>query len=256
MNFLTSAHTDVGIRKKVNQDSFCLKVASTKIGRVAFAVLCDGMGGLRMGELASSFLVNAFTEWFDTVLPDEIRQGIQPQRIQEQWKNLILRQNVLVKEYGAQQGVSLGTTLTAILIYGTQFIVAHVGDSRLYLINSALKQLTKDHSEVAHKVELGELAPEEAKTYKRRNVLLQCVGASAVVVPQIFVGRAAPNDVFVLCSDGFRHEVSEEEIFGVLAPNLLGNEMVMKKSLVGLVELNKSRGETDNITVIAVKCTE
>lgn len=98
MNFLTSAHTDVGIRKKVNQDSFCLKVASNKIGRVAFAVLCDGMGGLRMGELASSFLVNAFSEWFDTVLPDEIRQGIQPQRIQEQWKNLILRQNVLIKE--------------------------------------------------------------------------------------------------------------------------------------------------------------
>ena len=256
MNFLTAAHTDVGIKKKVNQDSFCLKVASYKSEHVAFSVLCDGMGGLRMGELASSFLVNAFSEWFDEVLPGELKKGLQPQNIQKQWDAIIRRQNVLIKDYGARQGVSLGTTLTMILIFGNKYIAAHVGDSRLYQISSELRQLTKDHSLVAREVEQGKITSDEAKVDKRRNILLQCVGASNDVTPQIFVGQAVPNEVFVLCSDGFRHEVQDEEIFGTLAPDLLNNEAVIKKTLVDLVELNKTRGETDNITAVAIKCTE
>lgn len=257
MRYLSAAHTDVGIRKKVNQDSFCLKIASAKSERIAFAVLCDGMGGLKMGELASSFLVNAFSSWFETVLTEEIKHGLQPQRIQKQWNDIIQRQNVNIREFGAKQGVTLGTTLTAVLICGTVYLTAHVGDSRLYLLNrSSIKQLTKDQSLVAHEVEQGKLTAEQAKTDKRRNVLLQCVGASTTVIPQSFMGNAAVNDVFVLCSDGFRHEVSDEEIYGVLAPELLNNEQIIKKSLSDLTELNKSRGETDNITAIAIKCMD
>lgn len=163
---------------------------------------------------------------------------------------------MLIKDYGARQGVSLGTTLTMILIFGNKYIAAHVGDSRLYQISSELRQLTKDHSLVAREVEQGKITSDEAKVDKRRNILLQCVGASNVVTPQIFVGQAVPNEVFVLCSDGFRHEVQDEEIFGTLAPDLLNNEAVIKKTLVDLVELNKTRGETDNITAVAIKCTE
>ena len=254
MNFLTAAHTDVGIKKKVNQDSFCLKVASYKSERVAFSVLCDGMGGLRMGELASSFLGNAFSEWFDEVLPGELKKGLQPQNIQKQWDAIIRRQNVLIKDYGARQGVSLGTTLTMILIFGNKYIAAHVGDSRLYQISSELRQLTKDHSLVAREVEQGKITSDEAKVDKRRNILLQCVGASNVVTPQIFVGQAVPNP-FAVPELGIG-EVQDEEIFGTLAPDLLNNEAVIKKTLVDLVELNKTRGETDNITAVAIKCTE
>lgn len=257
MGYLSAAHTDVGIRKKVNQDSFCLKVAATtKAGNIALAVLCDGMGGLKMGELASSFLVNAFSEWFETVLPKEVSREIQSQRIYEQWNKIILQQNAKIKEFGAKHGFTLGTTITAVMLYGDNYIAAHVGDSRLYLLDSSIHQLTKDDSLVAQKVEKGELTAEQAKTDKRRNILTQCVGASPTVIPHIFTGKARVNDTFILCSDGFRHEVSDQEIFGVLAPELLQNESVIKQSLTELIELNKQRGESDNITAVVIKRIE
>ena len=77
MRFLSAAHTDVGIKKKVNQDAFCLKTASTNTRNIVFAVMCDGMGGLKMGEIASAFLVNAFSNWFDIILPQNLEKGFQ-----------------------------------------------------------------------------------------------------------------------------------------------------------------------------------
>ena len=254
MRFLSAAHTDVGIKKKVNQDAFCLKTASTNTRNIVFAVMCDGMGGLKMGEIASAFLVNAFSNWFDTILPQNLEKGFQSDLIGRQWKDIVVRQNQLIKNYGQKNGVSLGTTITAILICGDEYIVIHVGDSRLYKFGKEISLLTKDHSLVSLEVEKNKITAEQAKTDSRRNILLQCVGASNTVNPDVFVGKASENEVFMLCSDGFRHEVSEEEMFGVLAPDVLTSEQIIKKSLVDLVNLNKTRGENDNITSIAIKC--
>jgi serine/threonine protein phosphatase PrpC len=254
MRFLSAAHTDVGIKKKVNQDAFCLKIATATSKNIAFAVLCDGMGGLKMGELASSFLVNAFSEWFETVFPQTITDYFDTEKIQKQWNDIILKQNELIKDYGQKQGFSLGTTLTTLLICDDSYITAHVGDSRLYKISNDFTQITKDHTLVALEVEQNKITAEQAKTDKRKNILLQCVGASNSVVPDFQIGRASENDVFMLCSDGFRHEISEEEFYGVLAPEILTSETIIKKSLVDLVNLNKSRGENDNITSIVIKC--
>lgn len=256
MNFLTAAHTDVGIRKKVNQDAFCLMTASAGTQKLAFAVICDGMGGLKMGELASSFLINSLAEWFEKVFPGELGNGCDLKAVTEEWKDIIFTQNTLIKEYGAERGVSLGTTVTALLICGSDYAVIHVGDSRLYKIHKELEQLTEDHSLVALEVKQGKLTPEQAKTDSRGNVLLQCVGASPTVDPQVLTGKAEPGDVFMLCSDGFRHKLSEEEMFGVLAPEVLNNEQIMRKSIVDLINLNKSRGEADNITSVLIKCVK
>lgn len=256
MRFLSAAHTDIGIKKNVNQDAFCLKTASTNKKNIAFAVLCDGMGGLKMGELASSFLVNSFSNWFEIVLPENLKKGYDSQLIKAQWNRIIQEQNTLIKNYGQKQGVSLGTTITVILCYGEQYIVAHVGDSRLYRfsVSGEMAQVTKDHTVVALEVDQGKITPEQAKTDKRKNVLLQCVGVANVVAPDFIIGKAMANDVFMLCSDGFRHEVEDGEIYGVLAPEILTSELIMKKSLVDLINLNKARGESDNITSIVIKC--
>lgn len=254
MRFLSAAHTDVGIKKKVNQDSFCLKIASVKTGNIAFAVMCDGMGGLRSGELASSFVVNALSEWFDTELPQIMAEGFNLQKIKNQWEEIVVRQNRLIGDFGKDNGFSLGTTLTALLIYGNDYIAVHVGDSRLYRLTNSITQLTKDHSLVAQKVEQGKITAEQARTDPERNVLLRCVGATSSLTPDFVSGRVSVNDVFMLCSDGFRHEILDEEIYGILAPDILSGEQVIKNSLVDLVELNKARGEKDNITSIVIKC--
>ena len=256
MKFLSAAHTDVGIRKKVNQDAFCLKTAHTGDYNIAFAVLCDGMGGLKMGELASAFTVNAFSNWFEKVLPQNLRSGYNAQQIEQQWRAIVENQSKLIMDYGMEKGVSLGTTLTAILICGTEYIAVHVGDSRLYRIDSQLTQLTEDHSLVAMEVRQGKITPEMAKTDRRRNVLLQCVGASETVEPQILTSQVQSDQVYMLCSDGFRHKLAPEEIFGVFAPEVLNDERVMRKSIIDLININKTRGENDNITSILIKCTE
>lgn len=254
MNFLSAVHTDIGISKKVNQDAFCLKVAKTPNASIAFAVICDGMGGLTKGELASAYVVNAFSDWFENEFSKIIGVSINFQMIKNRWNSITLEQNQKIMNKGQLQNSSMGTTLTALLLVNNDYLYVHVGDSRIYKINSVITQLTNDQTVVAKELALKKITEKQALKDKRKNVLLQCVGASKSLTPEFGKGKISPNDVFVLCSDGFRHEVSNEELIGVLAPPLLANERIMKKSLVDLVELNKSRGEKDNITAMLIKC--
>lgn len=253
MRFLSAAHTDVGITKKINQDAFCLKIAKASEANIAFAVMCDGMGGLRHGELASSFVVNAFSAWFENEFSRLLTKKMDMTKVTDQWKSLVLEQGRKIKEYGASRNYSMGTTVSALLIVNNEYAIVHVGDSRVYQINSAMRQLTKDHTVVAYAVENNQMTLAQAQLDSRRNTLTQCVGASHKIVPEIRTGKLEVNDEFLLCSDGFRHQISEEEFFGVLAPNLMTSERVMKNALSDLIELNKSRNETDNITAILIK---
>lgn len=253
MRFLAVAHTDVGTTKKINQDAFCLKIARTSTTNIAFAVLCDGMGGLNNGEYASALVVNAFSNWFENEFPMIVDKAMDLNKVTARWNEIVLNQGQKILNYGQSHSISLGTTLTALLIVNNQYACIHVGDSRLYKISSGMQQITKDQTLVAYEVEQQRLTADEAKMDGRKNVLLQCVGASKTIVPEIKMGTVAENDAFMLCSDGFRHEISEEEMYGVMSPLLLTSEKIMKKSLVDLVELNKSRQEKDNITAILIK---
>lgn len=253
MRFLSAAHTDVGISKKINQDAFCLKIARTKSSNIAFAVMCDGMGGLNDGEYASALVVNAFSNWFENELPISVDDSLSMDAVTGRWKEIVLDQGRKILSYGQSRGISLGTTLTALLIVNEKFACIHVGDSRLYRISDAMHQLTEDQTVAAFEIAQQRMTVAEAKTDKRSSVLLQCVGASRIIEPAMQTGEVAANDVFMLCSDGFRHQITDEEMYGVMAPLLLTSEKVMKKSLVDLVELNKARSERDNITAILIK---
>ena len=253
MRFLSASHTDVGTTKQINQDAFCLKIARAPAANVAFAVLCDGMGGLKSGEYASALVVNAFSAWFENEFPQIVGSTTNMNAVASRWGQIVQEQGQKILAYGQSKGISLGTTLTALLLVNNRYLCVHVGDSRLYKICSTMQQLTKDHTFVANEVAQKRMTLEQAKSDSRKNVLLQCVGASKVITPEFVSGIVAENDVFMLCSDGFRHEVSEEEMHGVLAPQLMTGEKVMKKSLADLVELNKARGEKDNITALLLK---
>lgn len=253
MRFLSAAHTDIGTVKKVNQDAFCIKIAKANKSNIAFAVMCDGMGGLKKGELASALVVNAFSNWFEREFSIMMSKEFDLGLVMTRWTQLAQEQGRKILEYGKANGLSLGTTLTALLIVDDMYVYIHVGDSRLYVLNNGITQITKDQTLVAREVENNRITAEQAKTDSRQNVLLQCVGASKTIVPEVNVGKVSVNDVFLLCSDGFRHEVSEEELYGILAPSVLTSEKVIKKSLKDLVDLDKARGEKDNITALLIK---
>lgn len=253
MNFLTSAITDVGISKQTNQDSLLLKSANTKIGNIVLGVICDGMGGLSKGELASATVIKAFSDWFNTKLPQLIEYGIEDDLLVRQLTNLIREQNQLVMNYGKSAGINLGTTVCAILITEDRYCCVNVGDSRCYEISDDYIQMTKDQTLVQREIDYGILTPEQAKVDPRRSVLLQCVGCNENVNPEFCFGTPKPNATYMLCSDGFRHEITEEEIKSKLHPNLLLNKDNINTNAIELIELNKSRGETDNITTLIIR---
>ena len=252
MRFLATADTDVGIAKSTNQDSVLIKHASTDIGEVLMAVICDGMGGLSKGELASATVIRAFSKWFEEELPFEL-ENPDMQIIGSKWSLLLKELNARILEHSQNTGgKSMGTTFSGVLFVDNQYVFAHVGDSRIYFIDSSVTQMTTDQTFVAREISRGTMTLEQAKTDKRRNLLLQCVGASKVVDPQVQWG-AVKNGAYVLCSDGFRHEISEGEIYESLNPINLMNKDAMHNNAKYLIDLVKSRGEKDNISVILVK---
>ncbi len=253
MNFIVSATTDIGNTKSTNQDSVSVRVANTAQGRMVFAVLCDGMGGLEKGELASAEVIRAFDSWFREQLPVLVTGPIEDSLVRAQWEHIITEQNVAIKSYGARRGVKLGTTVVAMLLTQSRYYILNVGDSRAYELCGGLRQLTQDQTFVAREIALGNMTPEQAAVDERRNVLLQCVGASDEVYPDMFFGDVRQNAVYMLCSDGFRHEITPAEIYNSLAPELLVSEQAMRSHAEELIALNKSRFERDNITVALVR---
>ena len=253
MEILAATCTDIGITKETNQDSFCLKIAQTPFGNVTLAVICDGMGGLSQGEVASASVVNAFSEWFEMELPIQLAKKDWSD-IQYRWDRMIKEQNQRIAEYGRNMNIHLGTTWTALLLIDSEFLlIGHVGDSRVYRIHHELEIMTEDQTVVGLEMRRGRMTLEQARRDPRRNVLLQCIGASKLVQPQFIQGTPKSGDVYMLCSDGFRHMITDHEIFQAFSPGVLLDEATMEMKAKELVELNKQRQETDNITVLLVK---
>ncbi len=257
MDFMISAVTDVGIRKDTNQDSLSVKVIHTCQGRMVAAVLCDGMGGLERGETASGAVVQAFERWVAEELPKLCQGGVEDNVIRHQWENVIADMNQRIRCYGASQGVKMGTTVVAMLLTQKKYYILNVGDSRAYEISKDVKQLTVDHTHVARQVALGHITEEEANWDRRRNVLFQCVGALDAVYPDMVIGEIEEDAVYMLCSDGFWHNFSREELYEKLQPGVLLQKDDMDQSGRRLVDLAKQRLEQDNISVVLVRtCQE
>ncbi|MBQ6413394.1 MAG: serine/threonine-protein phosphatase [Ruminococcus sp.] len=253
MSFLATVHTDAGIGKENNQDSALQIEARTDFGDVMLSVVCDGMGGLAKGEVASATVIEAFGEWFEKELPKLIHLEDVERMIFGEWEELILDCNQKISAYADELRIKMGTTLNAILFLRGRYYIANVGDSRAYLLSDGLYQLTKDQTLVQREVDMGRLTAEKAAVSPRRNILLQCVGASPIVTPDYYSGSFAAGQVYMQCSDGFRHVVTGEEIYRYLNTQELTDERKMADNAVYLTELNKNRQEKDNITVLLVK---
>lgn len=251
MKYTVTADTDTGISKHTNEDSVIVKHAVYDGKEIVMAAICDGMGGLAKGELASATVIRTFQTWFDQKLPYEIKTISMP-KVAEVWSQMLKELNRKMGRFGEKAHISLGTTCTAVFFYGDEYAVTHIGDTRFYVLGSKARQLTTDQTYIAREISRGTMTPAEAKTDKRRNMLLQCVGASSKILPEVLTGIVEPG-AYLLCSDGFRHQISEKEIYDSLNPINLFNKDAMHSNIRYLMETVKERQERDNISAVLIK---
>jgi serine/threonine protein phosphatase PrpC len=256
-----AAATEVGSRKQVNEDSCCIKVAQTSLGEVIMALVCDGVGGLSAGNLASATVVNRFSQWFEQELP-MLMEGMVAngsfdfQTIKAVWGALLQTQNELIRTHGTKTGIRLGTTFTGIITCGGRYLVGHVGDCRAYQLDkTSFKQITEDQTEVARKLAAGEITAEEARRMPK-NVILQAVGSGCVLVPAFYEGTCGPNELFVICCDGAYHRSENEGIRQIFQRTRFTEEQSLDKACHDLLDYDLQMGEKDNLTVVCFSLAE
>lgn len=254
MKVLVEAVTDIGLKKNINQDSFSVQVLSKLEEKIVFAIICDGMGGLSCGEIASASIIKAFSNWAKKELVDIIEKDlISRENLITNWIDLLNEYNKKIIDYSYKHNIKMGTTVTVFLLTKDNYYILHIGDTRVYEIKDKIKILTKDQTLIAREVELGKITKEEAKNDYRKNILLRCIGVSTKFEPDIIVGKTSSNTTYMLCSDGFRNKILENEIFEYLNPKILIDKQVINKNIKFLIDLNKRRNEYDNISSIVIK---
>ena len=233
--------TDIGKMRSSNQDEFVINEFDD--GGV-LAVVCDGMGGANAGNIASG----KATESILSFVKRSYRKNMKPIGIASLLQNAILSANMELFEMSSEKEElsGMGTTVVAAFIKGSSITVAHVGDSRAYLIGKEVKLLTKDHSVVQSLVESGKLTPEEARVHPKRNIITRALGIESDVLVDCNEYEAANGEILLLCTDGLSNFVTPEEIKETL------KEKPFDSAAEELIEKANKNGGADNITAVTV----
>lgn len=233
--------TDVGLVRDGNQDSYQTEMLSDD---TAFCVVCDGMGGANAGNIASQQAVQFITDY----VKRSYREGMDADAASDLLKNAIASANIRLYDLSlkSENLNGMGTTAVAVLVGSDFLAVAHVGDSRAYLVGEDLRQLTRDHSMVQHLIETGELTPEEAKVHPQKNVITRALGTEEDVLVDTAVFERIAGECLLLCSDGLSNFVEPEDICSVL------QETEPEKAPERLIEIANGNGGGDNITAVTV----
>ncbi len=243
MALLTSGSTDIGQKRKTNQDSICLFESSN------FYAVADGMGGHNGGDIASQMSVK--------LLPEFITANSKKLNAKELMEQSVKHVNLSIYEHGQknEELKGMGTTVTAILFSGNEVNIANVGDSRTYMIsNNKLYQMTRDHSLVQEKLNIGLYDREGAKADPHKNVLVRTVGFEPNVDVDVYQYKASKNDMFILCSDGLHGKVSDEDIVYIVNKYIPDVGAVtqtdLDRTVQELINQANAAGGQDNISVI------
>lgn len=232
---------DKGIVRNSNQDAF---IAGQLAENITFAIVCDGMGGANAGNIASEIAVKTVSEY----LYNSFRDNMTLNDFERTLKNAISSANMLIFNRAVKDEAlkGMGTTIVAAIVKDNDAIIAHVGDSRIYLLNDEIKQLTKDHSIVQTLIENGEISPDDAKHHPRKNVITRALGVEAEVVADFDELTLNTNDTLLLCTDGLTNYVPEANIYEIFKQNDLS---LVSETLVAKANEN---GGGDNITVVTL----
>ena len=235
--------TDPGCVRKQNQDAYRIEQLDRN---TLLCVLCDGMGGAKSGNIASTLAVEVFAE--------EIRRSwvknMDDDKIDLMMRSAVKLANFTVFDQAAQieEFSGMGTTLVAVLIQGKKATLVNVGDSRAYGINrNGISQITKDHSLVQLMVDRGDLTPEVAKSYPGKNFITRAIGTETVVMCDIYHWEVSKGDYILLCSDGLSNLMDDQEILFEVVHGV--NKQQCCKRLLNIA---KNRGAPDNVTSVLI----
>lgn len=235
--------SDKGLVRSSNQDAF---LTGTFDDGSVWAVVCDGMGGAKGGNVASRLGV----DYFSAALKAGYRNNMSENSVKNLLESAVNAANIRVFDKACEDKElsGMGTTIVAVLIIGATAYFIHAGDSRAYVYSkSNLEQLTRDHSIVQSMVEGGKLSIEEARFHPRKNVITRALGVDESVAPEFNVCDLDADDCILLCTDGLSNYVSNERIAELLDGR---NEVDCAKAMID--EANKNGGN-DNITAVVIE---
>jgi len=252
-----AARSEVGRVRKINEDAFVVADLTTgrslepaagdgelEVGpRGILLSLSDGMGGHAAGEVASALVLESVRA--------SLSGAPEGEPVELTVTTAIAAANAAVRRNAAEEGKrGMGATLTVVLVRATEAFIVEVGDSRAYLVRGeALQQLTRDQTLVQFLVETGALSADEARTSKRKNILLQAVGHAEELKVAISRLQLRRGDRFLLCSDGLSNAIPDDELQRLL----LGDDPVV--ACRNLVDLSNERGGADNLTAVVAQVT-
>ena len=235
--------TDPGCVRRQNQDTYQIQQLDRN---TVLCVVCDGMGGAKSGNIASSLAADVFVQ--------EVHRSWNASMDREK-TDQVLRGAVKLANFTvfdqAQQFAEfdgMGTTLVAVLVRGRKVTTVNVGDSRAYSIDAdGIHQITTDHSLVQMMVERGEITQEQARTYPGKNLITRAIGTEPIVECDIFHREAARGDFLLLCSDGLSNTMDEQEMLFEVVHGVKKEHCCQR-----LLNIAKNRGAPDNVTSVLV----
>lgn len=238
------AITDPGCCRAQNQDAYCVE----KLDRqTVLCVICDGMGGAKSGNVASSLASDVFTQEIKRSWKSDMDEAM----IDQMLSSAVKLANFTVYDQAKQfeEFAGMGTTLVAVLLRKDRATIVNVGDSRCYCINSQdIQQLTVDHSLVQMMIDRGELQKSQAKTYPGKNFITRAIGTESVTNCDIFHKKLKAEDCLLLCSDGLSNLLDDQEL---LFEVVHGDDK--QDCCQRLLNIAKNRGAPDNVTCILVQ---
>lgn len=245
--------TDPGMVRSHNEDSIAADASK------GLVVLADGMGGYNAGEVASGMATTVIATELQRLIdehpPYTPVEGTGQPLAHKLLRDQIAKANTSIYQASQSQPqyAGMGTTLVVALFYDNRITVAHIGDSRLYLMrDDAFRQVTKDHSLLQEQIDAGMITPEQAKKSSNKNLVTRALGIDPSVEPEIHDYDARPGDIYLLCSDGLCDMVSDEDI-GMALQALGAN---LKLCVQQLIQMANDNGGRDNVSVILIRVTK
>ena len=236
--------TDPGCVRPQNQDAYQMEQLDRN---TALCVVCDGMGGAKSGNIASTLAADVFVQ--------EVRRSWNSSMTQEKINQMLYSAvklaNFTVYDQAQQfeEFDGMGTTLVAVLVHNRHVTVVHVGDSRAYRVNEeGIWQITRDHSLVQMMVERGELTQEMAKSYPGKNFITRAIGTEPIVDCDISHMELGKGEFLVLCSDGLSNVLDDQEILFEVIHGVNKQDCCQR-----LLDIAKNRGAPDNVTSVLVE---
>lgn len=237
----TYSVTDVGLRRKVNQDY--VFASDVPVGNLPnLYIVADGMGGHNAGDYASRFVVKKVREYIESSKQTDPKVLMQ---------DAIAHANYLLLQEAETQIelMGMGTTIVVSSVIDRLVYTANVGDSRMYIIDEdGIQQITRDHSLVEEMVRLGQITKEMARIHPDKNIITRAIGASAYVEPDLFERQLKPNSIILMCSDGLTNMVEDAQLQEILTSSL----SIEERACI-LVNVANEHGGKDNIAVIIIE---